>query len=155
MIRTSKWSWILSFHGNRVTNPFGELPFHWQLSMASNDALAIYYGSWNEKTCCGTSFNVCVDSDDVILQIWMYHSYNVKVVMMTLLTVVLCIVCIIGTSTICAYCIPPHGWWGQLLRCQRDSQNRSTVVYGTGLMRSQTNSFVVCTLWCLTLKPAV
>jgi len=57
-----------------------------------------------EKTCCDTSLNVCVDSNDMILHLWRYHSYSVKVVMMTtLLTVVLCIVCHICTSTLCAY----------------------------------------------------
>ncbi len=145
IVRTCKWSWILSFPENRGTDHFGELLFHWQLGMASKDALAIYYGSCNGKTCCDTSFNVCVDNDDKILQWWMYHSYNVKVVMMTLLTVVLCIVCNIGTSTLCAYCIPPHGWWGQLLQFQRGGQLKLTEIYGTWLMWSQTNSFVVCT----------
>ncbi len=99
IIRTCKWSWILSFPENRGTDHFGELPFHWQLGMESNDALAIYYGSCNGKTCCDTSLNVCVDSNDMILHLWRYHSYSVKVVMMTtLLTVVLCIVCNIGCT---------------------------------------------------------
>ena len=50
----------------------------------------------NGKTCCNASFNV-----------WMYHSYSVQVVMMTLWTVVLCIVCYIGTSTYVHIAFPP------------------------------------------------
>ena len=99
---------------------------------------------------------VDMTNSDVIIHIGCIIATCVKVVMKTPLTVVLCIVCNIGTSTLCAYCIPPHGWWGQPFRFERDCSNQNLIfVYGTWLMRSQTNSFVVCTLWCLTLKSAV
>jgi hypothetical protein len=48
-------------------------------------------------------------NDDVIIPYGCIIATCIKVVMKTPLTVVLCIVCNIGTSTLCAYCIPPHG----------------------------------------------
>ena len=48
-------------------------------------------------------------NDDVIIRYGCIIATYVKVVMKTPLTVVLSIVCNIGTLTLCASCIPPHG----------------------------------------------
>jgi len=84
-------------------------------------------------------------NDDVIIRYGCIIATCVKVVMKTPLTVVLCIVCNIGTSTLCAYCIPPHGWWGQPLRFERDCWFKIWFCSWYWLIWSQTNSFVVCT----------
>jgi hypothetical protein len=154
IIRTCKWYWILSFPENRGTDHFGELPFHWQLSMASNDALAIYYGSCNRKTCCDTLLNVCVDSNDMILQLWRYHSYKCQgsnddpIDCSTLHSMhhrYVYVMCILHS--------PPR-LMGSTITVPKRRSIYIDCFYGTWLMWSQTNSFVVCTLWCLTLMPA-
>ena len=100
-----KWSRILKTSRKSCNGPFWNVTNHGSKALDSDDALAIYYGSCSEKHAVMRRSTCALIRSNAILHIGCIVATCVKVVMMTPLTVVLCMVCNIGTSTLCAYCI--------------------------------------------------
>lgn len=139
-----KWSRILKTSRKSCNGPFWNVTDHGSKALDSDDALAIYYGSCSEKHAVMHRSTCALIRSNAILHIGCIVATCVKVVMMTPLTVVLCIICNIGTSTLCAYCIPPHGWWGQPLRFQRDCQTK--IDYCLWCLTCESQNQLICCL---------